>query len=69
MDTAYLPEQSFYSGNGRLISGTALQGLAEYLGNYRCTNCTRCAFVEILNGLEMPDKDRRYYQLAAGVEQ
>ena len=69
MDTAYLPEQLFYSGNGSLISGTALQGLAEYLSNYRCMNCTRKDFVEVLDGLDMSERERTYYKAVAGVEQ
>jgi hypothetical protein len=68
MDTPYLPEQFFYSGNDRLIAGTALQSLAEHLGNYRCMDSIRKAFVEILEGMVMSDNDRTYYKVLAGYE-
>ncbi|MDR2394432.1 MAG: hypothetical protein LBD93_09815 [Treponema sp.] len=68
MDTPYLPEQSFYSGNDRLIAGTALQSLAEHLSDYRCMHFIRKAFVEILAGLEMSDGDRDYYSWLAGLD-
>jgi hypothetical protein len=29
----------------------------------------RESFVEILNGLDMPENDRAYYKLAAGVKE
>jgi hypothetical protein len=66
MDNAHIPEKLFYSGNERLISGTALQNLAEHLSNYRCMNYIRRAFADILAGLDMSDRDRAYYRLLAG---
>jgi hypothetical protein len=62
----YTPEESFYSGNGKLISGDALQNLAETL--FYCMSHTRKAFGEILDSLDMPDDDRAYYKWVAGVE-
>jgi hypothetical protein len=66
-DISSLPKESFYSGNGKLVSGESLQNLAEYLYNYRCMNYIREAFVEILDGLDMPDSDRNYYKWVVGV--
>jgi hypothetical protein len=64
-----LPKESFYSGNGKLISGESLQYLAEHLSDYRCMNFIRKAFVDILDGLEMLDRDRAYYKWVARVEE
>jgi hypothetical protein len=69
IDNSYLPKKPFYSGNGQLISGEALQILAEHLGDYRCMNFIRRAFADILNGLDMPDSDRAYYKWVAGAEE
>jgi hypothetical protein len=68
VDNSYIPEQSFYSGNG-LISGNALQDIAEHIGDYRCTDYIRKAFAEILDSLNMPDGDRTYYKLLAGAKE
>jgi hypothetical protein len=68
IDNSYLPKGFSYSGNGKPISGEALQDLAGHLGDYCCTNLIRKAFVDILNGLNMPESDRAYYKRAAGVE-
>jgi hypothetical protein len=65
----YLPKESFYSGNGKLVSGEALQGLAEHLSYPHCMNYLREAFVEILSGLDMSDSDRNYYKWVVGIEE
>jgi hypothetical protein len=64
----YLPKESFYSGNKNLISGEALQNLAEHLNGPHCMNYLREAFIEILDGLNMPENDRAYYKWIAGAE-
>jgi hypothetical protein len=63
----YLPKESFYSGNKKLVSGEALQSLAEHLCDPHCMDYIREAFTEILNGLDMPDSDRNYYKWVVGV--
>jgi hypothetical protein len=67
--TAPIPKKSFYAGNGKLISREALQDLAEHLTNGRCMDYLREAFVEILNGLDMPDDDKNYYKWACGFKE
>jgi hypothetical protein len=64
----YLPKESFYSGNGKLIASESLQNIAEHLNSSKCLNYTRKAFVEILNGLGMPESDRRYYKFLMRME-
>jgi hypothetical protein len=42
--------------------------MAEHLSDYHCLEYLREAFVEILNGLDMPDSDKNYYKWVAGLE-
>jgi hypothetical protein len=69
MDNTYIPEAGFYAGNGKLVSGDALQNLAEYLADYRCMDFIRKAFADILEGFDMSNGDRMYYKQLAGLEE